>query len=72
VLIRQKTQPLTRQQVAALRALDKIHQGNPTTFLNWADADSLVKLGLAEKLGEGKYAINDKGLAALQAETAGQ
>jgi hypothetical protein len=61
-----ESQALTRQQIVALKALDKIHQGNPTTFLNWADADSLVKIGLAEKLAEGKYAINEKGIAALQ------
>lgn len=57
---------LTESQIAALRALEKISQGNLSTFLNWASADSLVEIGLARRIGSGVYSLTEKGITALQ------
>lgn len=64
-----KPVPLTGRQIEALKALDKIRVGLPTTFVNWADADSLVCIGLAISLGAGKYEMTPAGIAALAAHT---
>lgn len=57
---------LTQRQIAALEALEKLHQGQSLAFLNWADADSLVALGLARQSGHGAYTLTLDGLKLLE------
>jgi hypothetical protein len=57
---------LTDRQKIALEALEKLHRGQATTFLNWTDADSLVDMGYARKTGHGQYELTSEGLALLQ------
>ncbi len=56
----------TDGQIAALTALEKMRRGSLSTFLNWAEADSLVELGLAARHGRGSYAITEKGREAFR------
>ncbi|MEZ0262342.1 MAG: hypothetical protein ACAH80_15155 [Alphaproteobacteria bacterium] len=59
---------LTERQILALKTLEQFSMGKTAGFLNWADADSLVALGLASSFGKGRYVITEKGLAALPEE----
>lgn len=59
---------LTERQILALKTLEQFSMGKTAGFLNWADADTLVDLGLATNLGKGRYVITEKGLAALPEE----
>lgn len=57
---------LNDRQKIALEALEKLHRGQATTFLNWSDADSLVEMGYARKTGHGQYELTEEGLKLLK------
>lgn len=59
---------LSERQILALKTLEQFSMGKTAGFLNWADADSLVDLGLATNLGKGRYVITEKGLTTLPEE----
>lgn len=57
---------LNERQIQALKTLEQFSMGNTAAFLNWADADTLLELGLAQSFGKGRYVITQEGLDALQ------
>jgi len=58
---------LTEAQLRALHALGRMSNGM-AAFLNIIDADQLVSLGFAEKIGKGQFILTEKGRTTIEKE----